>query len=75
MQDYGGKVAAGQVVSHAPVPPGWKALVDASREYIGQWEAVTHKDTFFIRYAVNLPSQQPSMIITATNRVKLYSTV
>ncbi len=54
LQDYGGEVAAGQIVSHAPVPQGWQALANAAREYMRLFETVTLKDTFFIRYAIIL---------------------
>jgi hypothetical protein len=50
LQDYGGKVAAGQIVSHAPIPLGWEALADAAREYMRLFETVTLIDTFFTRY-------------------------
>lgn len=53
LQEYGGEVATGQVVSHAPVPPGWQTLADASREYIKLFETVTSTDTFFMRWVTN----------------------
>ncbi|XXG94704.1 DNA-directed RNA polymerase I subunit RPA2 [Hypoxylon texense] len=49
LQEYGGEVATGQVVSHAPVPQGWQTLAEASREYIKLFETVTCMDTFFMR--------------------------
>ncbi|TGJ79203.1 hypothetical protein E0Z10_g9566 [Xylaria hypoxylon] len=49
LQEYGGKIAAGQVVSHAPVPYRWHALADASRDYMRLFETVETKDLFFSR--------------------------
>jgi len=49
LQEYGGKVAAGHVGSHAPVPHGWPALADASREFMRLFQTVDMMDTFFTR--------------------------
>ncbi|KAL1859161.1 hypothetical protein Plec18167_007458 [Paecilomyces lecythidis] len=50
LQDYGGKMVAGQPVSRAPVPQGWQTLVKECREYLRLYYAtVTPRDIFFIR--------------------------
>lgn len=49
LQDYGGEVATGRVISRAPVPHGWQTLADASREYIRLFRTLTSMDTFFMR--------------------------
>jgi hypothetical protein len=48
VREYGGKVAAGQEISHAPIPQGWHALVDASREYMEFFNTIQCTDRFFI---------------------------
>ncbi|KAI2609866.1 fungal-specific transcription factor domain-containing protein [Hypoxylon fragiforme] len=68
LQDYGGEVAAGQMASsHAPVPQGWQALADASREYMRLFETVKHRDTFFLR--ITLCAHNSSLISLMANRI------
>ncbi|KAI1780036.1 fungal-specific transcription factor domain-containing protein [Hypoxylon cercidicola] len=49
LEEYGGEVATGQDISHAPVPQEWQTLAEASREYIKLFETVISTDTFFMR--------------------------
>jgi hypothetical protein len=61
VREYGGKVAAGQEISHAPIPQGWHALVDASREYMEFFNTIQCTDRFFLWYVTTprLPLASP----------------
>ncbi|KAI1197053.1 fungal-specific transcription factor domain-containing protein [Nemania serpens] len=67
LQEYGSKIAAGQVVQHAPIPRGWRELADASREYMRLYETVTLLDTFFTR--MTLCAHNSSLISLLVNRL------
>ncbi|KAI8954508.1 fungal-specific transcription factor domain-containing protein [Xylaria longipes] len=67
LQEYASKIAAGQIVQHAPVPLGWQALADASREYMRLFETVTLIDTFFTR--MTLCAHNSSLISLIVNRL------
>ncbi|KAI8630759.1 fungal-specific transcription factor domain-containing protein [Xylariaceae sp. FL1651] len=67
LQDFGGKVAAGQIVPHAPVPQGWQELADASREYLMLFESVARTDAFFTR--MTLCAYNSSLISLIANRL------
>ncbi|CAJ2499798.1 Uu.00g026510.m01.CDS01 [Anthostomella pinea] len=64
---FGGEVAAGQVVSTAPVPQGWQELTQAAREYMLLFQTVTPLNTFFIR--MNLCAYNSSLIALIANRI------
>ncbi|KAK2781193.1 hypothetical protein FQN53_000737 [Emmonsiellopsis sp. PD_33] len=66
-QDYGGKVVAGQAVSHAPVPQGWQTLVDECREYMRLHATVSLKDTFFT--LITLCAHNSSLISLTANSI------
>ncbi|KAI0429517.1 fungal-specific transcription factor domain-containing protein [Xylaria sp. FL1042] len=67
LQEYGGKIVMGRNNSHAPVPPGWQALADASREYMGLSKTVTLIDPFFTR--ITLCAHNSSLISLIANRI------
>ncbi|KAI1333549.1 fungal-specific transcription factor domain-containing protein [Xylariaceae sp. FL0016] len=67
LQDYGGKVVSGHSHTHAPVPNGWHALTDASREFMKLYATVTLPDTFFTR--MTLCAYNSSLIALMANRV------
>ncbi|KAI1189570.1 fungal-specific transcription factor domain-containing protein [Nemania serpens] len=67
LQEYGSKIAAGQVVQHAPIPRGWQELADASREYMRLYETVTLIDTFFTR--MTMCAHNSSLISLLVNRL------
>ncbi|KAI1161232.1 fungal-specific transcription factor domain-containing protein [Nemania serpens] len=67
LQEYGSKIAAGQVVQHAPIPRGWQELADASREYMRLYETVTLIDTFFTR--MTMCAHNSSLISLIVNRL------
>ncbi|KAI0176331.1 fungal-specific transcription factor domain-containing protein [Hypoxylon sp. FL1284] len=67
LQEYGGKVATGQVIARAPVPHGWPAFLAAAREYILLYETVTPKDTFCMR--ITFCAYISSLISLTANRI------
>ncbi|KAI0887886.1 fungal-specific transcription factor domain-containing protein [Annulohypoxylon maeteangense] len=67
LRDYGGKVAAGQEASHAPMPQGWQILVEECREYMTLSTTVVPRDNFFIR--MTLCAYNSGLISLTANRI------
>ncbi|OTA82492.1 hypothetical protein M434DRAFT_378957 [Hypoxylon sp. CO27-5] len=67
LQDYGDRVATGQVVSSAPVPQGWQVLVKECREYMRLYATVTPRDPFFIR--MTLCAHNSSLLSLVANTI------
>ncbi|KAI1456964.1 fungal-specific transcription factor domain-containing protein [Annulohypoxylon moriforme] len=68
LQDYGGKVATGQMTSsHAPVPQGWQILVEECREYMKLSATVIPRDNFFVRRT--LCAYNSGLISLTANRI------
>ncbi|OTA70004.1 hypothetical protein K449DRAFT_404413 [Hypoxylon sp. EC38] len=67
LQDYGDRVATGQVVSSAPVPQGWQVLVKECREYMRLYATVAPRDPFFIR--MTLCAHNSSLLSLVANTI------
>ncbi|KAI1099510.1 fungal-specific transcription factor domain-containing protein [Jackrogersella minutella] len=67
LQDYGGRVATGQMVSHEPMPQGWQTHVDECRDYMRLFATVTPRDTFFIQ--MTMCAYNSSLISLTANSI------